>query len=136
MDVVEMVLFRLRSTSDCAGDHAQGGRAVGLSGKDAQPDFLRSRPIPIGLVATLSEIEPLDSADAVLMPRWVISADRADLGAGRRRDFQYQRRYGGRRDCRGPQSRPFAAADRCRQCEKTRKAKVLTANHRSSRSAK
>lgn len=58
MEVVEMVLSGLVNKRIVAAINAQGGRAVGLSGKDANLMFCEPTDPALGLVGTPSQIDP------------------------------------------------------------------------------
>ena len=58
MEVVEMVLSGLINKRIVAAINAQGGRAVGLSGKDANLMFCEPTDPALGLVGTPSQIDP------------------------------------------------------------------------------
>jgi acetylglutamate kinase len=80
MEVVEMVLSGRVNKRIVQAINAQGGRAIGLSGKDANLIFCEQTDPDLGLVGTPSEIDPAilrTLFDAGVIP--VI----APLGAGR-----------------------------------------------------
>lgn len=58
MEVVEMVLSGVVNKRIVAAINAQGGRAVGLSGKDANLMFCEQADPALGLVGTPSQIDP------------------------------------------------------------------------------
>lgn len=58
MEVVEMVLSGVVNKRIVAAINAQGGRAVGLSGKDANLMFCEPTDPALGLVGTPSQIDP------------------------------------------------------------------------------
>jgi acetylglutamate kinase len=110
VEVVEMVLSGRVNKRIVQAINAEGGKAVGLSGKDAGLITCDPADPELGFVGDPTEVNPgvlrnlfADDMIPVVAP----------LGAGRgRRDLQYQRRHGGRCHRGGAQGRPAASPDR------------------------
>ena len=122
VEVVEMVLSGRINKRIVQAINAQGGKAVGLSGKDAnlmicEKDLTSARrreaPVDLGFVGRPVEMHPRDPR---ALPRLGLHpGGGADRRRPERRDLQRQRRHRRRRHRRGDEGRPAAAPDRRRR---------------------
>ena len=124
VEVVEMVLSGRINKRIVQAINAQGGKAVGLSGKDAnlmicEKDLKtverdgQAVAVDLGFVGRPVEMHPGDPRE---LPRLGLHpGGGADRRRAERRDLQRQRRHRRRRDRRGDEGRPAAAPDRRRR---------------------
>jgi acetylglutamate kinase len=108
VEVVEMVLSGRVNKRIVQAINAEGGKAVGLSGKDASLITCDPADPELGFVGDPTEVNPgvlrnLFADD--MIPVW------RRLARARRRDLQYQRRHGGRCHRRGASGRPPPSPD-------------------------
>ncbi len=119
MEVVEMVLSGLVNKRIVQAINAQGGKAIGLSGKDANLMICDYTDPDLGLVGTPSEVRPeflRSLAAAEIIP--II----APIGVGRNGEtFNVNGDTAAGAIAVGTQGRPLVAADRCRRRQECRR---------------
>ena len=125
VEVVEMVLAGLINKDIVTAINRQGGKAVGISGKDANLMIARKitempdpksnlmKAVDIGYVGDPAEVNPhIVEVISELRPD---PGDRPGRHQPRGRDAQYQRRHVCERAGRAHEGQAPAAADRCRR---------------------